>query len=486
MKILFVIKQIEYIDPMGIMLLSALAKQKGHETYINVLSDNNLIDTIKKIRPDVVAFSAKTGEHKYYLAANAAIKKYDKNIFTIIGGPHTTFFPEIIDNNDINAICVGEGDDAWIELLDALEHKKDINNIQNIVTKENRAKNQAANLRPRKENLDSLPFLDRDLFYKNTRLGKFPLRAIMTSRGCPFTCAYCFNHIYNAMYLEKGNVFRRFSVDRILAELKELKQKYETQFIKFYDDVFTLQEDEWFNEFVEKYPKEIGVPFQCLLRSDLITDSMILKLKKAGLYSINMSIEVGDDKIRAEILNRHAKRENIIRGFHICDKHKVNVFCNNIYAIPPYGIEYDVKTLDMNIESKVVYAEFGLLHPYPRTEIGEYVVKKGYFDGNWNKLHMTYSSKSPFACYSEKEKMMQKNLALLSTLCVRWPWFKNIAVKYLIKLPFTPLYFIMYYLTKSYLVKTKIYPIKLPLAETIKNVFNSFFLERFKRFDEKL
>ena len=99
---------------------------------------------------------------------------------------------------------------------------------------------------------------------------------------------------------------------------------------------------------------------------------------------------------------------------------------------------------------------------------------------------MSYSNKSPFDYYSGKEKLMQKNLALLSTLCVRWPWLKNFTVKYLIKLPFTPLYFIAYYFAKSYLVKTKIYPIKLPLAETIKNVFNSFFLERFKRFDENL
>ncbi|HHT9131732.1 MAG TPA: cobalamin-dependent protein, partial [Candidatus Tripitaka californicus] len=90
MKILFVYKHVEYIDPMGIMLLSALAKEKGHETYLNVLSDGNLQDTLKELNPDIVAYSAKTGEHKYYLAANQVVKNYSKNIFSIMGGPHPT------------------------------------------------------------------------------------------------------------------------------------------------------------------------------------------------------------------------------------------------------------------------------------------------------------------------------------------------------------------------------------------------------------
>ena len=117
MKILFVIKDVEYIDPMGVMLLSALAKEKGHETELCVLADGKLKETIEKFKPDVAAFSAKTGEHRYYIAANDAVKKIDPNIFTVFGGPHVTFFPDIIMKYDIDALCVGEGDDAWPELL---------------------------------------------------------------------------------------------------------------------------------------------------------------------------------------------------------------------------------------------------------------------------------------------------------------------------------------------------------------------------------
>ena len=74
MKILFIVKDIDFIDPVGIMLLSSLAKKDGHETYLGILNREEIIGKINKIRPQVVAYSATTGEHKYYLAINKIIK----------------------------------------------------------------------------------------------------------------------------------------------------------------------------------------------------------------------------------------------------------------------------------------------------------------------------------------------------------------------------------------------------------------------------
>ena len=93
MKILFVIKDVEYIDPMGIMLLSALAKEKGHQTALAVMADGNLREKVREYGPQVVAFSAKTGEHKYYLAANNQVKAINKDIFTVMGGPLSASWP---------------------------------------------------------------------------------------------------------------------------------------------------------------------------------------------------------------------------------------------------------------------------------------------------------------------------------------------------------------------------------------------------------
>jgi radical SAM superfamily enzyme YgiQ (UPF0313 family) len=495
-KILFVYKHVEYIDPMGIMLLSALAKEKGHETYLNLLSDGNLQDMLREINPEVVAYSAKSGEHKYYLAANQVVKNYSNQIFTIMGGPHPTFFPEIIDKTNLDAICVGEGDDAWPEFLEAYVSGGDIHNIPNIVTKENRVKNNPPIIRNKRRELDSLPFYDRKLVYSKTSLGHFPMRSFMTSRGCPFKCTYCFNRQYNQLYSGKGKLHNRYSVDRICAELKETKSRWPTQFIKFYDDVFALREDEWLEEFAEKYPREVGLPFHCLVRADSLTEGMLLKLKKAGLQSISMSIEAGNDFVREHVLERGMSREAMIRGFDLCYKHGVYTFANTIIAIPvkkeiearhtlPSAIERDIESLDINIRCRVTFGEFPILFPYPGTKLGQYCVENGFFDGDYDKLHMSYSTDSPMNCFTPKEKLMQINLSLLGLICLVFPWMRDVTVNWLIKLPFTRLYFLLYYLTKSYLIKTKIYPMKFSSVDFVKNVWYSLSLEWFKHSKEK-
>ncbi|MEK6791999.1 MAG: radical SAM protein [Deltaproteobacteria bacterium] len=484
MKILFIIKDVEYIDPMGIMLLSALAKKKGHTTDVCVLSDGAMMDKLGSFKPDLVAFSAKTGEHKYYIAANSAIKQFDKSIVTIMGGPHATFFPELIEKHPFDALCLGEGDDAWPEFLDALEKKTSIDNIPNIVTKNNFHKGAPPEVRQKRASLDDLPFLDRALFYNTTRLGRFPMRSFMVSRGCPYKCTYCFNHKYNMFYKGKGALGARMSVDRIIAELKDLKKNWPTQFIKFYDDIFIFKDDEWLDEFSEKYAKEIGLPFHCLMRANLLTESILLKLKKAGLASMSLSIESGNDHVRNDVLKRNMSKETMTTAFDLCARHGVPTFSNTIFAIPGTTLKEDIESLDLNLRCRVTLGEFPIFFPYPETELTMYAIKTGSFDGNFDKLHMSYQSTSPLTCFTDKEKLRQVNLSLLSTICLWKPQLRNLIVNHLIKLPFTRAYFLLYYIVKAYLVKTRIYPMKFSIPDTIRGIYESFVLERFKHTQE--
>jgi radical SAM superfamily enzyme YgiQ (UPF0313 family) len=480
MRILFVIKDIEYIDPMGIMLLSALARERGHVTDLCVLADGKLRKKLADYRPNIVAFSAKTGEHKYYMAANEVVKSFDKDIVTVIGGPHATFFPDIIMKHDFNALCMGEGDDAWPELLSAIETKRPFENIHNIVTKRNYDPARPPMIRQRRRELDRLPFLDRDLVYRQTRLGRFPMRSFMVGRGCPYKCTYCFNHIYNKLYKGKGQLYSRLSVDRVTAELKALKEAYPTQFIKFYDDIFVMKDDEWLDEFTEKYPREVGLPFHCLMRANLLTEPILLKLKKAGLASISMSIESGNEHVRNDLLKRNMSEETMLAAFDLCLKHGVPTFSNTILAIPGTSLREDIESLDMNLKARVTFGEFPVFFPYPKTELGEYAIEHGYFDGDFDRLHMSYQTDSPLNCFTPEEKLMQKNLSLLATVCLVAPSLRNVIVNRLIKLPLTGFYFVLYYFVKAYLVKTKIYPMKLSIVNMLRSVYESFVLERFK------
>ena len=355
-SVLFVMRDDgDMTEPMNIMLLSALAKSNGRawQTHLTVLERDDIAEVVRAKRPDVVAFSAITGSHQALLEANRQVKLVAPSIKTVIGGPYATFRPNTILDQPFDALGVGECDDAWPELLDAWERGKGADEIPNIVTRENAShvlkrtlfgdKNwviQPEHLRNRKTDLDDLPFMDRDLIYEKTAFRTRYKRTMMAGRGCPFRCTYCFEHAWNEMYTGKGKVLTRHSVKRLCEELKELKRRWDTRYIKFYDDVFPVfdkTDDTWLEEFAETYPREVGLPFHCLVRAELVNQGNERKLrllKQAGIASITMSIESGNKFARDYVLIRDMTDEDLRNSFAICRKLRIHTFANTILAVP--------------------------------------------------------------------------------------------------------------------------------------------------------
>lgn len=392
-------------EPMNLMLLSALAKKHGDVlSGIWLMERDDLKETLDNFKPDLVAFSGITGSHKYYIEAANRIKKLDKNIKIIVGGPHFTFFPgEILRNEAIDYLCVGEGDDAWVELLQALQNSTNPNEVPNIITRENMErvlKNPKSQISPlsilnqgdsfvpgmvdysvdpkfmrgRITNLDDLPFLDRGLVYDNTEFKYRYKRTIMASRGCPFRCTYCFEHQWNALYKtvkNPGGIRQLYGVDRLLDELEDFTGRYDTRFIKFYDDVFppfpNVKEKAWHDEFCEKYPKRIGLPFHILTRCDLVVDliergqiDVLNDWKKAGMASITMSIESGNQFIRDHVVMRDMTKYDIETAFKRCWDIGLPTFPNTILGIPAPLLpkiddsDFDAKLKEVGRQCKIL------------------------------------------------------------------------------------------------------------------------------------
>lgn len=482
MDILFVVQAIDYIDPIGLMLISALAKKQGHRTRLGILSREDIFGLIHSEKPDIIAYSASTGEHKYYLEINKKIKQEYPEVFTVMGGPHVTYFPESALENSIDAVCIGEGDTAFLELLSRLERNEDISGIKNIAT----LQQPAPEIGMLYEDLDSLPFPDRELFYEKTEMRDWPLKSFMASRGCPFSCTYCFNHVFRKMHEGKGQIIRRHSVDYLIEEVRRVKDRYRMDCVKFYDDMFTYRADEWLEEFARKYRQQIGLPFHCLTRANVVTEDMAKLLKEAGCYSVSMSIEAGNERFRNELLKRNMTEEEILNGFHLFHRYGIYTFSNNILGLPYAKLEDEIETIDLNIKAKVSYVEFPIFHPYPRTELGDYCIEQGIYKPDYSGLHMSYMNKSPLSSFTEKEKNIQRNLSTLGLLVVWQPWLKTPVFKWLIYLPYNRLYFLLYYLAKVYLNKKRVYPIKLGLKGIWSTLKKSFKLESFKKFDEHI
>lgn len=479
-RVLFVVKTVDFIDPLGLMLLSALARRSGHETRLAILERHDVLGTVASWQPQVVAYSASTGEHKYYLPLNQALKARHPGLTTIMGGPHATFFPEVLETSTLDTICVGEGDEAFPELLAAVAAGEDPTGIPNIGT---RARPRPE-LRPLFQDLDSLPFPDRELYYRGTEMGEFPLKSFMTSRGCPYPCTYCFNHAFRQMYEGKGKVVRRHSVGYVLEQIREVRARYPLQCVKFYDDIFVYRVDPWLEEFAARYPREVGLPFHCLTRADLVTEDVVRLLKRAGCHSVSMSIEAGNDRIRNEVLKRRMGRHQILEAFRLFRERGIHTFSNNILGLPGSTVADDVETLDLNLECRVTFAEFPVFHPYPRTELGDRCVDEGWFDGSYEALHMSYQTASPLSCFTDEEKNRQVNLSELGLLAVWFPSLRNLIVNHLIRLPHNRLYFLAYFVAKAWLVNRKIYPFRTSLASAWRLLRKSLRLEGFKHRSE--
>jgi radical SAM superfamily enzyme YgiQ (UPF0313 family) len=443
MKILFIYKY-EFVEPLGILSLSSYLKKEGHNVqFIDLYFCRDYLSEIKKIKPDVIAYSVTTGKHKFYLNLNNVLKK-ELKFFALFGGPHCTFFPEFIKEKGVNAICRGEGELAAAEFLKKLEKKEDLRFIQNIDIKI-KGKIYKNSLRNKIPNLDILPFVDRELTAKYSNYQNAHVRYVLTGRGCPYNCTYCFNHSYNKLYADKGKILRQRSVDNIIKELILVKKQNNPRRFQFIDDTFILNK-KWVLEFCKKYKKEIKLPFICYARINLIDEEIIKALKNAGCITLLFAIESGNEFIRNTILKRNISEAQTLSAAKLCRKYKINLFTQNIVGLPGETIENVWETIKLNIQCQPSYAWASIFQPYPGTELCNYSVKKGYYRGNVRLIGQDYFTKSVMKL---KDINKIERLHHLFPIAVNYP-FLIPGIKILIKLPLNKIYYFFWNIHRAY------------------------------------
>lgn len=194
MNVLFINKFLDkeaiYRVPLGIMSLSAMIKDR-HTTKIVDPEKQDVDRVIDSFKPGIIAYSLRTGYHWYYLELNKQLKqKY--NFISVFGGPHVTFYSDVIQSDGVDVIGFGEADDSFKELVDLISDNKEYTNAHNFwfKTSEGIIKNSK---KPLVRNLDDYPFPDRDLFNEHESINISRVQSFIASRGCPFECAYYFN-----------------------------------------------------------------------------------------------------------------------------------------------------------------------------------------------------------------------------------------------------------------------------------------------------
>lgn len=457
MKVLFLLWQFQFFERLGPMSLSAVLKKEGHQ--VNLLNTDKLnfdqvVRKVKEYSPDIFAYSATTGEHNYYLDLNKRLKKQFK-AFSIFGGPHPTFFPEMIRKSGVDAICIGEGEGAIIDLVKKLENGKSINRIKNLWVKKGKKifKNP---VRPLIENLDSLPFPDRGLICEtDTAVKEYKSKYFFAGRGCPYQCTYCFNHKYNRLYKNKGKVVRFRSVDNFIAEILEVKKKYPFEYAMIGDDTFILKPKKWLREFSIKMSKT-KIRFWCHLRANLVDEETISLLKKAGCFAIWFGLECGNESIRNKLLKRKMTNKQILKTCRLLKKYKIVIASQNLIGLPVKNpLEVDLQTLDFNIKCQPDFAWSSILYPYPGTDICRYAIKNGYFKKkNWDKVSLTNHSTSELIFKDSQEKKQVERLHKLFGITVEFPFLRKF-IRFLVSLPFDKLYQFIFFSWFGYCMKIR-------------------------------
>jgi radical SAM superfamily enzyme YgiQ (UPF0313 family) len=450
MKILFVSKY-EFYEPLGIMSLSSFLKKHRLDCYfIDIKLEKNFTEEIQKISPDIIAYSITTGNAKFYQKLNLELKKKFK-FFSFFGGPHCTFFPEFISEEGVDAICRGEGEYPFLELVDNLEKEKGITKIKNLWIKINGEiyKNEVRNLI---EDLDTLPFPDRDLVNKYKQYKKMHMRTLMTGRGCPYKCTYCFNHSYNKLYQKKGKIVRKRSIENVIKELKFIQKIYHPRKFQFWDDTFNI-DYKWTLDFCDVYRKEIHIPFSVTPRVNLVNEEIVKALKNAGCITIATSIESGNDYLRNKILKRGLSEKQTIDACNLFNKYGIKVLMGNMIGLPDETLDMAFETMAFNTKCKPSYAWISIFQPLPRTELSNYSIEKGYFNGNFDSLDGSFYNKSVLKL---KDIRKMERLHHLFSLGVEFPILIPL-IKILIRLPLNGFYKFLFIAHKSwcYLFKLK-------------------------------
>ncbi len=370
------------------MYLSSMLKEHGHKCKLLVGKTlKDFIHEIEIYRPDLIGFSIMTGSHLWAVQIAEEIKgRY--NIPSIFGGAHPTYFPEFVNNDSVDIIVRGEGEEALLEVMNAFTDHAPLKNIGNLTYKENGKiiENPIGKL---KQNIDEYPFPDRNLYGSLEGRIDRSVRAVLTSRGCPYNCTFCFQAKAREIYKNKGKYVRYRSIDNVLEECKTLKSETDVKRIIIKDDTFGINK-EWLYDFLPRYKKEVGLEFMCLLRADIIASDRetAFRLAENGCRTVYWGIESGNEKLRNLILRKKVTDEKIFKAAEYLHKAGIKFLTFNILGLPDETLEDAISTVELNIKIKTDYPWCSLYMPLPGTELTQYSIDKGYLDSQYYDINI--------------------------------------------------------------------------------------------------
>jgi radical SAM superfamily enzyme YgiQ (UPF0313 family) len=297
-----------------------------------------LIDTLKSFRPDLIGFSLTALPLKPAARVTAKLKEHF-DVPVIWGGPGPTLQPDrCIADTDM--LCINEGEQVIVDLANAIDQGSDLSKTPGVWAKvgDEVVKNPPRGLMEIED--VAIPDFDpaRIVYINDDRIrahvyppnlgSQYP---IMTTRGCPFSCSFCIESVYQDMFGKKNHLRRR-SVDVVIQELVAAKQRLGIKSVMFYDDVFTTH-PRWLREFAPRYKAEVGLPFWCYTYPTTTHKEDLDLLKDAGCVSMTMGIQSGSEEILRQDFNRPVDQQKAIEAARLIAEAGIDGFFDLITRV---------------------------------------------------------------------------------------------------------------------------------------------------------
>ncbi|KKL44459.1 hypothetical protein LCGC14_2365480, partial [marine sediment metagenome] len=308
-----------YRPPMALMYISSALENKGVSTGIIDLKPNDpvfglnkeekqsiiqtIVDKVVKLQPRYVGIPCCTPEYNEIISLAQKIKERLSNTIVIVGGTHPTLRPQdfFFENTPIDYAVVGEGEITTFELIDALDHNKNLKQLQGLsFTDKKSGQLIRTETRPYIQDLDSLPFPDfkkLDMGYYTTP-NPYCIRGIMlssfyilTGRGCPSSCTFCVSK--NLRKIGEGKYLRFRSAKNVVDEIEYLVQNYKIDGFYVMDDAFTLDKRHTIAICDEIIKRKLNLVWGCESRINHVNEELLRKMRKAGCLQVDFGVESG-------------------------------------------------------------------------------------------------------------------------------------------------------------------------------------------------
>ena len=364
--------------PIGLAYLKAVCREAGHEVEV---FDNNVMnlpmeEALEKIRgADVAAMSMTTPTFRTVKKMCEAIRK-KVGIPVILGGPHPTINPgQCLDFCDF--VVMGEGEETFVELLDAIARGKKLQDLKKIKGLGFRwGKRKIVNgPRPLNQELDKLPFPDWTGFpiekYGSAIRTSGRSLPIVTSRGCPFNCCYCFKGLF-------GRAFRPRSPKSVVDELLYLKKNFQIKEFQVADDAFAADRKRAIGICKEMVKRKVNLPWSLPngIRAGSLDEEVVKWMKKAGLKYTGLGIESGSQKI-LDGIGKQQNLDEVRTAVKLLKKYKITTVGFFMFGLPGDTVETMEETTRFAKSLDLDYCSISMTTPYPGTRLYEEVESKG-------------------------------------------------------------------------------------------------------------